>query len=147
MQQDNESKHRSKSTMEWLQKKKNNPTFWSGPIRSRSHPDVSELQHFWKEEWSRTPEQWAPLMQRCWKSWQKCLLLNELHPATSIIQKCECLMNVFNKDTRNYKIVCYQLKHIVFVWYCVLDDQIWFYVKLMRKTSSLKAKRIHKDCV
>lgn len=45
-------------------------------------------------------------------------------------------MGVFHKDNKLKLFVCYQPKHIVFVYCCDLDeDQITFYGKLLQKTS------------
>ena len=72
MQQDNDPKHRSKSTTEWLQQSKIhllewpsqspdlNPieTLWHDPKRAahtRNPNNISELEQFCKEEWSKIP--------------------------------------------------------------------------------------------
>ncbi len=66
MQQDNDPKHTSKSTSEWLKKTK--LRFWSGQVKvwahdlkqsfhARKSSNVAELKQFCKEEWAKIPAQ------------------------------------------------------------------------------------------
>ena len=65
MQQDNDPKHRSKSTTEWLQQKKIRLLGWPGQSPDRNptstrfhtrHPkNIAELKQFCEDEWSKVP--------------------------------------------------------------------------------------------
>jgi transposase len=72
MQQDNDPKHRSKSTTEWLQQKKIRLLEWPSPspdlnsidmlwhdlkraVHTRHAKNIAELKPFFKEEWSKIP--------------------------------------------------------------------------------------------
>ena len=72
MQQDNDPKHRSKSTTEWLQQKKIRLLEWPSPspdlnpidmlwhdikraVHTRHPKNIAELKQFCNEEWSKIP--------------------------------------------------------------------------------------------
>jgi hypothetical protein len=70
MQQDNDPKHRSKSTTEWLQQKKICLLEWPSPdfnpiemlwhdlkraVHTRNSKNIAERKQFCKEEWSKIP--------------------------------------------------------------------------------------------
>ncbi len=88
MQQDNDPKHTSKSTSEWLKKKQIKVLEWPSQnpdlnpiemmwhdlkqsIHTRKPSNVAELKQFCKEEWAEIPPQRC---ERLIASYHKCLI-------------------------------------------------------------------------
>ncbi len=88
MQQDNDPKHTSKSTSEWLKKNKSKVLEWPSQsldlnliemlwhdlkqsFHARKSSNVAELKQFCKEEWAKIPPQRC---ERLIVSYRKCLI-------------------------------------------------------------------------
>uniref|UniRef100_A0AAY4B9U9 Transposase n=1 Tax=Denticeps clupeoides TaxID=299321 RepID=A0AAY4B9U9_9TELE len=77
LQQDNDPKHTSKSTSEWLKKNKKNTLEWPSqspnlnPIEMLWQDLASELQQFCKDEWAKIPPERC---KRLVTSYRKCLI-------------------------------------------------------------------------
>uniref|UniRef100_A0AAZ3NRU8 Tc1-like transposase DDE domain-containing protein n=1 Tax=Oncorhynchus tshawytscha TaxID=74940 RepID=A0AAZ3NRU8_ONCTS len=114
MQQDNDPKHRSKSTTEWLQQKKISLLEWP-----RQSPDLNSNEMLWHDlkraVHIRHPKNIAELKPFCEEEWSKMssdrcagLIRNYRKRLVGFIvaKGCDCLHGVFNKDIKTCNCLC-----------------------------------------
>ena len=123
MQQDNNPKHTSKATTEWLQQKKICLLEWSlrcCGMTSREHftPDIPRILLNWNSfVKSNSPKFLLTVVHVCSataeNTWLRLLLPKKgqpvikskgSHPVYTLY--CECLHSVFNKDMNMYNCLC-----------------------------------------
>ena len=107
MQQDNDPKHRSKSTTEWLQQKK-----ICLLERLSQSPELNPIEMLWHDlkraVHTRKPKNIAELKQFCKEEWSKIIAAkveSTKGSHTFPTLHYECLHVVFNKDMKTYNCV------------------------------------------